>query len=192
MMQKFLKFTPLWRDKKKKGSRAFTLVETLAAVSIFTVSILSVLVVLAQGIANINYTKTKITVSYLAQEGIEYIRNMRDTYVLYTEVTGNDWGKFKTKLNPCNPSNECGADNSLFPSDVFECVTHLNQCKLYVNDGDYNTNSIGVDSGFVRKIWITTIPGNPDEVKISSKVEWTQGSGNYRIIFSENLFNWVE
>ncbi|MEK7081104.1 MAG: prepilin-type N-terminal cleavage/methylation domain-containing protein [Patescibacteria group bacterium] len=179
-MQKFLK-------QKNKG---FTLVETLVAISIFTVSILGLLMVLSQGIADTNYAKQKMIAAYLAQEGIEYIRNMRDTYVLYTEATGNDWNAFKVKLNPCNLGNECGFDNSIFPPDVFKCSTHSNQCKLYLDNGNYNTNSLGSDSGFVRKIWMETAGLGPDQVKISSKVEWTQGSGNYNIIFSENLFNW--
>ena len=70
-------------QQKNKGlacrsmAEGFTLVETLVAISIFTMSILALLVILTQGIANTNYAKHKITASYLAQEGIEYARNVR-------------------------------------------------------------------------------------------------------------------
>ena len=82
--------------QKNKRSRAFTLVETLVAISIFTVSLLGLMSILAQGIADTNYAKRKIIASYLAQEGIEYIRNFRDTYVLYYDPasTNNGWIEF--------------------------------------------------------------------------------------------------
>ena len=135
----------------KQKNKAFTLLETLVAISIFTVSILGIMSVLASGISNANYAKQKMTASYLAQEGIEYIRNMRDTNVLYS-VNGG-WNGFRDatviSITPPAPS----------------------------------------DAGFTRTIQKTVI--NPDEVKIFSKVEWTQGSGVKSVTFSENLFNWA-
>lgn len=82
----------------KKNNRAFTLVETLVALSIFTVSILGLMSVLASGISNTNYAKQKMVATYLAQEGIEYVRNMRDTYVLYPG--GGDWESFRGAISP--------------------------------------------------------------------------------------------
>src|SRR3989338_1314568 len=70
----------------KSKNEGYTLVETLVAVSIFSVSILGLLVALSQGLADTGYAKKKIAAAYLAQEGIEYIRNMRDTFVIYDAV----------------------------------------------------------------------------------------------------------
>src|SRR3989338_1736354 len=91
-MKSFLK-------KNNKLNRAFTLVETLIAISIFSISVLALMSVLGQGISNTNYAKQKILASYLAQEGVEYIRNMRDTYVLYSATSTLGWSAFNTKLN---------------------------------------------------------------------------------------------
>jgi len=74
-----------------RGKRGFTLVETLIAISIFSVSIVSMMSVLGGGVSDINYAKSKMTAIYIAQEGIEYVRNQRDNYVLYNE---NGWEKF--------------------------------------------------------------------------------------------------
>lgn len=177
----------------RQKNTGFTLVETLVAISIFTLSILALMSVLTQGISNTSYAKQKIIASYLAQEGVEYIRNMRDNYVLYP-VNGT-WNNFKNKLAPCNQGSnqECGFNNLVLSTNsafIFKCSS--GDCKLYLNNGSYNTNSSGVYSGFIRKIWMTTVPANPDEVKIFSNVSWTQGSGSYSITFSESLFNWVE
>ncbi len=84
----------------------FTLVETLVAISIFTVSILGLMSVLSSGISSTIYAKQKMAASYLAQEGIEYIRNIRDTDVLY--MGGGDWFSFNVALDSLNffPSSD--------------------------------------------------------------------------------------
>ena len=66
-----------------KFTTGFTLVETLVALSIFTMSILGLMSVLSQGMSDTTYVKRKNIATYLAQEGIEYIRNIRYTYVRY-------------------------------------------------------------------------------------------------------------
>ena len=137
----------LLKQKNKKDA-GFTLVETLVAIAIFTVSILAVMAVLANSISDTNYAKKKITAAYLAQEGIEYVRKMRDSFVLTNNQTG--WADF------------------------------------IANDIPY----LATDPNFDRLI--TKVLESPDEVKITSKVKWTQGSGTYDITFSENLYNWVE
>ncbi len=201
-MIKFLKqknkaFVPY----ETKGFRSgFTLVETLIAVSIFTVSLLGIMSVLASSISNTTYTKQKMVATYLAQEGVEYVRNMRDTYIFYT--SNGDWNGFTGKLSSCGVGSECGLNTSLFSNLadanlIKKCVDSPNICKVYLNNGSYNTNSTGTDSGFTRKIWMTKADGLPfinsvNEVKIYSRVDWTQGSGKYNMTFSENLFNWVE
>jgi prepilin-type N-terminal cleavage/methylation domain-containing protein len=199
-MNKILKFFPLVRDKKNTG---FTLVETLVAVSIFSVSILGLLSVLASGITNTTYAKQKLAASYLAQEGIEYMRNMRDTFVLYSGNSQTGWDAFNANLikagSLCQLNNGCyfNAD-SIFspllpmPMTKIPLVSCVGPCPPLTYDattGKYGYSSV-VNSGFTRKIQITQIP--PNEIKISSTVSWTQNSGVNNVTFSEDLFNWVE
>jgi type II secretory pathway pseudopilin PulG len=188
----------------KKYVCGFTLVETLVAVSIFTVSILSLLVVLSSGISNTGYAKKKMAAAYLAQESIEYIRNMRDTYVLYSGNSQTGWNNFNTKLTSasCDGVNGCYfdnrnvsfADSTLPMTDLLFSACSSAACSgaslLYdASTGTYGYVS-GIDSGFVRKIRITQVSAN--ETKVFSTVSWVQGSGTYTINFSESLFNWVE
>ena len=150
--------------KKLQKNKAFTLVETLVAISIFTVSLLGIMSVLASSISSTNYAKQKMTATYLAQEGIEYVRNMRDTDVL-ASVNNHPAGWTVFKLALPLPSNT--------PSDIF-----------------YPTTS-GFSS-FTRTITADTTTFGSDEVKITSTVTWNQGSGVQNVTFSENLFNWYE
>ena len=176
-----------------RGFRSgFTLVEMLVAVSIFTVSLLGIMAVLAGSIANTNYAKRKMVATYLAQEGIEFIRNVRDTEVLYTTSSG--WADFKDAIKDCDSPSS--SDKYCYFNDldvIKKCDIGGKDCpplKYNPDTGKYNY-SLGENSGFVRSIQAKD-GGSSDEVKIFSKVEWTQGSGAYSITFSENLFNWIE
>ncbi|KKR70692.1 MAG: putative membrane protein [Candidatus Nomurabacteria bacterium GW2011_GWB1_40_7] len=142
----------LFFKKVNKLSKGFTLIETLVAISIFTMSILAMFSVLAQSISDTGYAKKKMTATYLAQEGIEYARNLRDNAVL----SGAGWDSF----NVDDTINDSPIDNSAFS---------------FIFDRTVTKNKI-----------------NADEAKIISTVSWTQGSGDYEITFSENLFNWIE
>ena len=71
--------------KIKKQNKGFTLIETLVAVMIFTSSVLA-LIAIYPLVYLLLLIKTKISGTYLAQEGIEYIRNMRDSYVIYEKM----------------------------------------------------------------------------------------------------------
>ena len=177
--------------------------ETLVAISIFTISILGMLSVLASSISNTSYAKQKITAEYLAQEGIEYVRNIRDNYVLYTSaMPALNWNAFKatSTLAQCtdDANNSCGFDDSVRPTSsisFFKCGTNSINCKLYLdNNGNYNNVNVAgsTDSGLTRKIWMKTIPSNPDEVEIFSEVDWNQGSNVDKAVFSEDLFNWTQ
>jgi prepilin-type N-terminal cleavage/methylation domain-containing protein len=190
--------------------RGFTLVETLVAISIFSISILGLLSVLASGITSTTYAKNKIIAGYLAQEGIEYVRNMRDTFVLYDyDSNGNPigWASFINKITPCETTKGCFFDDSSvpfsIPSNMAMKNLTLNPCSsatcpngllLYNSStGEYGYANNGTSSGFVRKVWMIPNNLNPsNEIQIFSVVSWTQGSGNYNITFSENLFNWVQ
>ena len=186
--------------KKFNNKKAFTLVETLIALAVFTIAVTAVMAVLASGISSTDFAKKKMTATYLAQEGIEYIRNMRDSYVLYEDPSvswDNFIGALSASTSSCNTTTGCGIninisdarDYSDYQNLIFSCSI-LNRCKLYLNNGNYNINQTGIDSGFTRVISMTEM--SSDEIKITSEVKWAQGSGTYNIILSENLFNWIE
>lgn len=84
--------TPKFGVAPKGGG--FTLIETLVALSIFTMSILGLMSVLSSGISDTNYVKQKMAAGYIAQEGIECMRNVRDSYTLYSVTTGLTWQDF--------------------------------------------------------------------------------------------------
>jgi prepilin-type N-terminal cleavage/methylation domain-containing protein len=198
-------------NKKNKG---FTLVETLVAIAIFSTSILAVLSILSQGIIDTSYAKERVSASYLAQEGIEYIRNLRDTYMLYSATGQAGWNTFNTKVagntypsgnTVCAAVNGCyfNADNlfSSFPDPNMPITNNarmtINACAgscpslLYdsaTGNFGYTPTGTTANSGFIRKIQVKQISAN--ETEIISTVFWNQGSGTDNLSFSESVFNW--
>lgn len=175
-------------------NRAFTLVETLVSISIFTVSLLGIMSILASGISSTNYAKKKMTAVYLAQEGIEYIRNVRDTKLLYGNETAiAKWQQFQASTASCtSEGNPCKVGiSSSGDISISRCGGSNGPCKLYINTaGGYDVEP-GVDSGFSRKVWREVVPGPDERMKVFSQVEWTQGSGQKKILFSEDLYQWI-
>jgi len=189
------------RQNFKQKIGGFTLIEALVAVSIFSMSILGLLSILSHGIADTSYAKKRILAEYLTQEGVEYMRNMRDAFVLF-DAGGHQagWDAFKAYLTSssahCDLSTGCYFnDQDLDYTDPTQPMTTIgviacgSSCPpLLYNSGKYSMTG-GTDSGFIRQIKISQV--STDEIKVSATVSWTQASGTHTTTFSENLYNWL-
>jgi prepilin-type N-terminal cleavage/methylation domain-containing protein len=193
LVNKFLK----QKNKKKNG---FTLIETLVAISIFSVAVIGMLAILASGLTNTISAKKKMTATFLAQEGIEYMRNLRDTYVLYSTSYNDGWNKFNVRVYPeCEQNGECFFNDETV--NFLEPITPMIDLKL-VNCGGscptinysssnarYNSAGLGdVETSFVRSIKTQKL--SEGETKVTSTVSWDNGTK--KVSLSESLFNWVE
>jgi prepilin-type N-terminal cleavage/methylation domain-containing protein len=71
----------------KHSSKAFTLVESMVAISILALAVTGPMLIAQKGIGSAIYARDQITAFYLAQEAVEYIRNARDT----NKIRGDSW-----------------------------------------------------------------------------------------------------
>jgi len=87
--------------KNKKG---FTLVETMVAITILTLAISGAFMTANSAIVAAEVARDQLTASYMAQEGIEYVRLMRDNDYLaaYKSNTATassvGWNNFLSSL----------------------------------------------------------------------------------------------
>lgn len=184
--------------KNKIQEGGFTLVETLVALSIFTLAVLAMMVALGGGLKSVNFAKNKIVASYLAQEGIELMRNVRDRFVLHE----NGWADFLAHVSDCQ-NTPCifhteyiKYDGFIESMEIEPCATSLCPPMYYHLDTqvyDHNgTNNWGNDvsqtvvSQFRRHIRIEIV--NTHEARISSFVTFDNGADP--VGFTENIFNW--
>ncbi len=184
---------------KKTG---FTLVEVLVAIFIFSLSVVTFVSVLNQGIRGADNAKKKIEAAYLAQEGIEYFRSMRDTSMQYSSDPKEGWIRFISKLEE---QGKCNGDPGCYfiDSNLFDLGTNMpimniqvapcdGNCPelLYDESKSFYEYSKGSSTGFIRKMSETRL--NDNEIKIVSEVTWRQGISRGSITFSENLDSWIE
>lgn len=193
---------PFIKNKNKslaiKLSNGFTLVEVLIAISIFVTSALAMLVTLSSGLTQTSYARDRLVASYLAQEGVEYLRNTRDNYMLFSP---NGFKDFKDALTDCY-DGPCNFKESLNlsgqPIEFFKCSDDLTDCELGVEEGKYTdlfsnpSNIDNIPSGFKRKISAGVSGVDSNSIEVIVTVYWQQGSGTKSVAFSENLFNWYK
>jgi Tfp pilus assembly protein PilV len=84
----------------------FTLVEALVAVTILTLAVVGPMFTANRAIVAAQISRDQLTASYLAQEGIEFIRAVRDdAYLnLYPGDTSSAWSDFLTSIVNCGTS----------------------------------------------------------------------------------------
>ena len=186
-----------FNKKKNKTKNGFTLVETLVALFIFSISVLTVMLALSRGITGTIYAKNKIIAEYLTQEGIEYFRNMRDTYVLNPTAPQNGWAGFYTKVTDYCLGDGCYFNNDEIYLDgtmymeLTACTGPCPNLKYHSSSGKYDYSTLlGENTTFSRKMIVEEL--DTDNIKITSEVTWKSGSKTNTSSLSENLSNWIE
>jgi prepilin-type N-terminal cleavage/methylation domain-containing protein len=190
----------------QKVNKGFTLIEMMVSVVIFTLSVLAMMVILGGGISDTNLAKNKVVASYLAQEGIEYVRSLRDTYAIYGAQTG--WGDFLTALNKCsdvssgNKGCYFDVDNmqvggSVTDPDMMQIIPcfdgNCEELRLNSVSGLYSYNT-GDPSGFYRRFYVvgSDFDGLKDkEIILISSVYWEQNGKVHEVVFREVFLNWI-
>lgn len=180
----------------KKHQAGFSLVETLVAIFILSVSVVAPLTLAQKGLNSSIYGRDQVTAFYLSQEAIEYVRNVRDS----NGLAGMDW---LSGLSNCL-NRECGIDTTA-PNgqQVISCTIGHRGCSLTFNpstgiygerrEGNGNPMLGWQDSIFTRtvKITLSSVGGNNlDEANVVSTLTWNTGNIQRNFSVSEKIFNW--
>ena len=169
----------------------FTLLETLVAVTILVTGILTPLNLASQAIRYASFSQHQIIASYLAQEGIELVRNTRDNNFLQ----GINWSN-GNNLNNCGNANGC----YIYVDPTNPSINSITQCGggcppiKYDSTNQYYTykTGIGINTPFTRKITVLNAGGSTgsDEVTVRVTVSWLERFAQESFTVQENIFNW--
>jgi prepilin-type N-terminal cleavage/methylation domain-containing protein len=187
----------------------FTLVETLVAITILTISITAPIVLAGEALKNAEYARDQIVAENLAQEAIESVRAIRDGQVLiiarntnlasppnlfgiipiHTSASSADHSQDFT-IDPTKPIGVSSDGTQM----VWPCGASCGSRPLQT-DGILYEYGVGATTPFTRTVHVTNVPlgaGPSDEIKVEVTVTWrTQNLPIRSFTISENLYRWV-
>jgi type II secretory pathway pseudopilin PulG len=174
----------------EKRQKAFTLIEVLIAITVLIIGILSGFILVTKALYNVAVIKDRLTASFLAQEGIELTRQIRDSNflrILDSEEESADW---RDGLGDGTYIIESKVDSEesirLVPieEDQNRFLFYDNVLKIY----NYDDN--GEPTSFNRKIKITTI--SDDEIRVESIMQWKTRTIDFDLFVEDHLYNWMK
>lgn len=166
------------RSNVKCSHRGFTLIETMVALTIVLVAVVGPISLIGNSLGDIYYARDQMVAINLAQEGIEVVRQKRDSNLL----AGVAWN---TGLTDSSYFVDAGKSPPLIT-----CSSCDQKIYLDGSTGLYYQGVTGTATQFSR-IVTTSIPlgGDTHERTITSTVTWNTGNKAGTITATEYLFN---
>ena len=156
----------------KIQERGQLLTESVVAISILIVGLMGIFGLLSRSLSLNNVVSSQYIASNLAAEGIEITKNLIDANII--------------QFRPWNQGFSAGSFEAAY--DSLNLETDGNRFLLFdsINNA-YNYQS-GQPTFFKRVIEIDN--NNPDEIKVTSKVNWQIKGGSYSVNAEDHFFNW--
>ncbi len=149
---------------KIKENKGFSMIELMASIVILSFGIIVIYNIFSNFIVLTNTISSRLTAIYLAKEGIEITRNIRDNNIL----NNKNWDK---DLTGC--SGGCQADykaGTALEASTNSFKNYNNNNFLQINSDGFYSYDLGNPSKFKRKIIITII--NSNVAKVDAQVFW--------------------
>ncbi|MDP3794957.1 MAG: prepilin-type N-terminal cleavage/methylation domain-containing protein [bacterium] len=166
----------------RRTQKAFSLIETLVAVGILAGALVAAVGLLSLTLRTMRTAQSEFIAAHLAAEGIEVIRNIRDTNWLRGVAwqTGLDDGSYAV------------AYDTLPPLAVYDDTQPLERD----GDGRYCYNC-GTETPFRRRVAIELVPVDRDNpgilgIRVTATVLWSDAAGPRSVVAQDILYNWYQ
>lgn len=193
-------------DSAKK-SGGFSLLEVLIAIFILVIGIVGAYSAFNSMMANSAIAKERLTAAYLAQEGIEIVRNIRDAnWLNYTGTMG--WNNYTVPYFTSSPHDCRASTDVLLPGGYYNggCEADYKAeaangalsfgpwaspgTFLYIDSANGYSYTGTSKSIFKRQIIVNTVSGFPDALDIVVNVYWQDRGKTYNFPLEGYLYNW--
>jgi len=166
--------------------KGFTLVEVLVAISILAISAGLIFTLFHAMVTLVPESSSRLEAYYLAQEGVEIARNVRDTN--FAKIVAAEPGiNWLDGLDACEAG--CEADyksEGLVPTtDRF----------LLFSGGFYEYGGSGEETRFKRTISVDPEGGDPltaTKADVEVQVSWEERGRTHTVQVSTQIHNWLE
>jgi len=172
-------------ERLKKG---FTLLEVLIAILVITFGVLASYSVVQRIFIQTFSSENRLTAIYLAEEGLELVRQVRDSRYLNGTSASVDF-----LINCVNPGRYCELDSTNQGTDPAIINSSTPPRKLKIGNNLYNYTT-GTDSKFTRKIEVfswSPPSENLDFCKIVVTVSWQERGQTHSVRAEEILSDWI-
>ena len=167
-------------NNKKRG---FTIIELILTIAVLAFGVIGIYNVFSSFVSLNSNLYSKFTAAYLAQEGVEIVKNIRDRNF----VNSTSWSNGLLICNfGCQADYKAGtlvsgSNNQLQSYDPNKFLK-LDSEGFYSYDGS-------ADSIFKRKITIIEDPA-PDVLKVDVSVTWDFNGQSFNFNTVEYIYNW--
>ena len=155
------------------------MIELVVAIFIITTALVSIVSLANKNIQAQSINENTLTASLLAQEGLEIVRNMRDS----NWQNGHNW------LGVGAGYDLSGA----FGVDYNFSITpynNIDEAIIYKQGEFYSHESAGEATIFKRLINVVFDPIYPDKLEVDCTVKWTNRGNDQTYVASMELYNW--
>jgi len=161
-------------------AKAFTLVEILTVLFVISVAMIGLLALIVQNIQSQNFNKYNLIAYQLAQEGIELVRQVRDSNV-------NNSLAWDTNLDPGYYYMDY---LDITPISTTEAAP---ETQLYQDSGGFYIHDSGASSTpFYRWLEIERLSGLDYASYVRSTVSWEEHDRSYTYQLETILYDWRE
>jgi prepilin-type N-terminal cleavage/methylation domain-containing protein len=176
--------------------QGFTLVETLVAITIIVMAIVGPFQIVQQGLLASYVARDELIATALAEEGVEYVRAVRDGNFLYN--IANSPRSWLASLDGtsgavgsvnCVTANGCMVDPTQ-STTVIACTGTCSVLNL-TTTGVYTQTLPGgaVPTRFTRKVQLTTVTAT--EVLVTVTVTWSTKHIPFTVTVTDTMHNWL-
>ncbi len=168
-------------NKKNKKTKGFTLIEIVVILFIASVGIISSLSLAVRSAYFQNVKRDVISTIFLSAEGLELMKNVRDTNIILGRKY-DDW----------TGEGSVGLGTNLYKVDYYqltpEIISSIDDAVLQQKSTGFYLHDLEEENSIFKRL-ITVTADDSDKSKIESWVSWENGGNTYHYKLETVLYD---
>ncbi|MEA2701634.1 MAG: hypothetical protein QOE22_343 [Candidatus Parcubacteria bacterium] len=170
-----------------RSLKGFTLIETMVAITVLIIAVVGPLYAVHKSLIASYTARDSLIATALAQEGMEYVRSVRDGNYLTGQ---SNWlnGLSACTITGAEGPSDYGCDVDVSTQALTACSS--SGCAPLRLDTSYRYRqaATGTVTRFSRKVIVASVSAN--EVTVTTTVSWSTLRIPYSVTVTEHLYNW--
>lgn len=188
-------------------SRGFTLVESMVAIAIIAIALVGPFTAVQSALSGSYIARDRLIAANLAQEGLEYVRSIRDNNYLSGRAWTYGFSSSQNSRNQCfgnNPTGYCTIDSTKGDFNIsgnedammgYSSSQVSNIPPLYIDSSQRYTHTTtgNTQTVFTRKVQLQTVPDGAEihEMKVTVTVSWSTAHQSFSVTVTDVLQDWL-